>query len=72
MFLTDNSDVIASEPNPIRSSTNRASQASAAALFLEELWAESLALREHALHVRAVSMEVRAIARDMRLRREVD
>jgi hypothetical protein len=38
---------------------------------LEELWAQSLALREHALHVRAVSMEVRAVARDMRLRRDV-
>jgi hypothetical protein len=36
---------------------------------LEELWAQSVALREHALHVRAVSMEVRAVARDMRLRR---
>jgi hypothetical protein len=37
---------------------------------LEELWAQSLALREHALHVRAVSMEVRAMARDLRLRNQ--
>jgi hypothetical protein len=40
------------------------------AVELEDLWAKSLALREHALHVRAVSMEVRAMARDMRMRRE--
>jgi hypothetical protein len=38
------------------------------ALRLEDLWAQSISLREHALQVRAASMEVRAIARDMRLR----
>jgi hypothetical protein len=37
---------------------------------LEELWARSQALREHALQVRAVSMEARAIARDVRLRNQ--
>jgi hypothetical protein len=37
---------------------------------LEDLWAQSLALRDHALRVRSVSMEVRAVARDVRLRRE--
>jgi hypothetical protein len=37
---------------------------------LEELWAQSLALREHALQIRAVSMEVRAMARDLRLRNQ--
>jgi hypothetical protein len=38
------------------------------ALMLEELWAQSVALREHALQVRAAAMEVRAMARDMRFR----
>jgi hypothetical protein len=37
---------------------------------LEELWAQSLALRQHALHVRAVAMEVRAMARDLRQRNQ--